>query len=147
MTQLDDTGRPQESPVEESPGSGLLRRSTEDKVVAGVCGGLGRYFGVDPVWFRIAFVVLAIGGGSGVLLYLIGWVAIPEQRAGEAVGRGTSTLGSQGPVIAGVALIAVGLMLLMNNLVPWFDRIMWPLVVVAAGFAMIYSGSRNARNR
>lgn len=146
MTQL-ETGPP-ESPVEEpTPGTGLLRRSTDDKVVAGVCGGLGRYFGVDPVWFRIAFVVLAIGGGSGVLLYLIAWVAMPEQRPGEDLGHGPSSIGSQGPVIAGVALIAVGLMLLINNLVPWFDRIMWPLVVVAAGLAMIYSGSRHARNR
>lgn len=91
--------------------------------------------------------MLAIGGGSGVLLYLIAWVAIPEQRPGDEVGRGPSTLGSQGPVIAGVALIAVGLMLLINNLVPWFDRLMWPLVVVAVGLAMVYSGSRNARNR
>lgn len=145
MTQM-ETGPP-ESPSEEAAGTGLLRRSTDDKVVAGVCGGLGRYFGVDPVWFRIAFVVLAIGGGSGVLLYLIAWVAIPEQRPGDEVGKGPSTLGSQGPVIAGVALIAVGLMLLINNLVPWFDRIMWPLVVVAVGLAMVYSGSRNARNR
>lgn len=145
MTQL-ETGPPQ-SPVEESPGTGLLRRSTEDKVVAGVCGGLGRYFGVDPIWFRIAFVVLAIGGGSGVLLYLIAWVAMPEQRTGEDLGQGPSSIGAQGPVIAGVALIAVGLMLLINNLVPWFDRIMWPLVVVAVGLAMIYSGSRHARNR
>jgi phage shock protein C len=57
-----------------------LRRSTDDKVVAGVCGGLGRYFGVDPLFFRLAFVVLAIGGGSGVLLYIVGVVDHP---AGE----------------------------------------------------------------
>lgn len=48
--------------------------------------------------------------------------------------------------MVGVGLVAVGLMLLVNNLVPWFDRIMLPLVVVAAGIALLYSGSRNARS-
>lgn len=121
-----------------------LRRSTDDKVVAGICGGLGRYFDVDPLFFRLAFVVLAIGGGSGVLLYVIGWIVIPEQGDNEPVASGGS-LGSQGPVLAGVALIAIGAMLLMNNLVPWFDRIMLPLVVIAAGAALLYTGGRRDR--
>jgi phage shock protein C len=146
MTQL-ETGPPG-SPTTPAPGGeAKLRRSTQDKVVAGVCGGLGRYFGVDPVWFRIAFVVLTVGGGSGVLIYLIAWLVMPEEKPGDALGRGPSSLGAQGPVIAGIALIAVGLMLLVDNVVPWFDRVMWPLAVVVAGLAMIYTGSRHARNR
>jgi phage shock protein C len=144
MTQI-DSGPPTVSD-EQPRGGGHLRRSTDDKVIAGVCGGLGSYFGVDPVWFRLAFVVLAVGGGSGVLLYLIAWLVIPAQRPGEELERGPSTIGEQGPVIVGVGLVAVGLMLLVNNLVPWFDRIMLPLVVVAAGIALLYSGSRNARS-
>ncbi len=55
-----------------------LTRSTDDQVVAGLSGGLGRYFGIDPVVFRIAFVVLTLAGGSGILLYLIGWLMIPD---------------------------------------------------------------------
>ena len=58
-----------------------LRRSKGERVIAGVCGGLGRYFGVDPVWFRLAFIILAIGGGSGVLFYVIAWIAMPEEGA------------------------------------------------------------------
>lgn len=123
----------------------LLRRSTEDKVVGGVCGGLGRYFGVDPVWFRVAFVILAIGGGSGVLVYLIAWLVIPEQKPGDPVGRAPSSIGDQGPVIVGVVLVAIGLMLLANNLIPWFDRVMWPLAVVVAGLALLYTGGRRER--
>lgn len=122
-----------------------LRRSTDDKVIAGVCGGLGTYFGVDPLFFRLAFVVLAIGGGSGVLLYIVAWLVMPEvSEDGEELGRGVS-LGSSGPLLAGIALITVGLMLLMNNLLPWFDRVMLPLVVVGVGFGLLMTGGRRDR--
>ena len=56
-----------------------LYRSREDKVIAGVCGGLGRYFNIDPVLFRIIFVVLFIGACTGLLLYLVMWIVIPME--------------------------------------------------------------------
>jgi hypothetical protein len=49
-------------------------------------------------------------------------------------------------VVAGVALIGVGLMLLINNVVPWFDEVMWPVAVIAAGAGMLYLGSRREHN-
>jgi phage shock protein PspC (stress-responsive transcriptional regulator) len=56
-----------------------LKRSKSDRMVFGVCGGFGEYFGVDPVWFRLFFVLCAIPGGiPGILLYLICMVVIPE---------------------------------------------------------------------
>lgn len=122
-----------------------LRRSRDERVIAGVCGGLGIYFGVDPVWFRVAFVILAIGGGSGVLIYLISWLVIPGQRPDETLAQGPRAIGEQGPVIAGVALVAIGLMLLANALIPWFDRILWPLGVIVVGFVLLYTGSRHER--
>jgi phage shock protein C len=140
MTQTESERTPVETVT-----SPKLRRSRDDRVIAGVSGGLGRYFDVDPLFFRLAFVVLAIGGGSGVLIYLIAWLVIPEQGEDEAVVRGGGTLGTHGPVLAGITLIAVGLMLLVNNLVPWFDRVMLPMVVVAAGLALLYTGGRRGR--
>lgn len=139
MTQL-------ESPaVERAPAR--LRRSTSDKVVAGVCGGLGRYFGVDPVWFRLAFVILAIGGGSGVLLYVIGWIAIPAETGdADADSTGGAQLGTQGPLIAGLVLVGVGLVFLANNIAPWFNRFMWPAAVIVAGLGLIYSGRNRAHS-
>ncbi len=53
-------------------GPKVLRRSRDDRVIAGVCGGLGRYLGIDPVVVRLAALVLVVAGGTGVLLYLIG---------------------------------------------------------------------------
>lgn len=59
-----------------------LYRSRKDRKIAGVCGGLGEYFGVDPVIFRIVLLALLLGAGSGILLYVIFWIAVPEAPAG-----------------------------------------------------------------
>jgi phage shock protein C len=56
-----------------------LRR--QNGVIAGVCGGLGAYFGINPFWFRLLFLILAMPGGApGVLPYLILWIVIPKRR-------------------------------------------------------------------
>jgi phage shock protein PspC (stress-responsive transcriptional regulator) len=62
----------------------VLRRSRSDRVGAGVSGGLGEYFGVDPVLFRVLFATAAFFGGAGVLAYLVAWAAIPEQGTTNA---------------------------------------------------------------
>ena len=56
-----------------------LYRDKETGIVAGVCSGLGHYFGVDPVWIRIALVLLVFAGfGTGLLAYIILWAVTPE---------------------------------------------------------------------
>lgn len=62
----------------------LLRRSRTDRMGAGVAGGLGEYFGLDPVLFRVLFATAAFFGGAGVLAYLVAWAAIPEEGAVNA---------------------------------------------------------------
>ena len=55
-----------------------LRR--QDGVVAGVCGGLGEFFGIDPLWFRLLFLFLMLPGGlPGLLPYLLLWIIIPRK--------------------------------------------------------------------
>lgn len=55
-----------------------LRRSRRARVVAGVCGGLGEFFGLRPFWFRLAFLLALIPGGiPGLLVYLLFWVIVP----------------------------------------------------------------------
>jgi phage shock protein C len=56
-----------------------LTRSRSDRMIAGVCGGLAEYFGIDPALVRILFVVLAIAGGHGVLIYLILWLVMRSE--------------------------------------------------------------------
>lgn len=55
-----------------------LYRSKNDRMIAGICGGLAEYFGIDPVIVRVGFVVLLIGAGSGILAYAILWIIVPE---------------------------------------------------------------------
>lgn len=57
-----------------------LYRDTDNKVFGGVCSGIGHYFGFDPVWLRIALACLFFFAGTGFLLYLILWIAIPEAK-------------------------------------------------------------------
>jgi phage shock protein C len=58
-----------------------LYRSRTDRKLAGVCGGIGAYFRIDPVFVRVAWVVLALSGGLGILAYLISWLVIPMEPA------------------------------------------------------------------
>lgn len=57
-----------------------LYRDGDSKVLGGVCSGIGHYFGFDPVWLRIALACLLFFAGTGVLLYIILWIAIPEAK-------------------------------------------------------------------
>ena len=129
-------------PVEEmerTAGPRRLTRSPNDKVVAGVCGGLGAYFGVDAVWFRIAFAALVLAGaGGGAILYLVAWVAMP---VGEDTGA-PERRGPEGVVVFGVVLIAAGLVMLSTMLMPWAGEYLWPALLIVAGLAVLGSEVR-----
>lgn len=56
-----------------------LRR--QNGIIAGVCGGLGAFFGISPFWFRLLFIILALPGGApGILPYILFWIVIPPRR-------------------------------------------------------------------
>jgi phage shock protein C len=57
-----------------------LRRSRSESMIAGVCGGLAEYFGIDPTLVRAVFVVAALLGGPGLLAYAILWIITPRER-------------------------------------------------------------------
>lgn len=81
MTTTDPTAFPTPAP---SDGARRLRRSRTQRVGAGVAGGLGEYFGLDPVLFRVLFATAAFFGGAGILAYLLAWAAIPEAGTEQA---------------------------------------------------------------
>jgi len=56
-----------------------LYRSKTDRIIAGVCGGLGDYFNVDPTIIRLLWVLFTLLGGSGLLAYIIAWFIVPEE--------------------------------------------------------------------
>jgi phage shock protein PspC (stress-responsive transcriptional regulator) len=57
-----------------------LYRDPDNKVISGVCGGIGAYFGVDPIWFRLAFFLSIFFFASGIIIYLILWIVVPKAR-------------------------------------------------------------------
>jgi phage shock protein PspC (stress-responsive transcriptional regulator) len=61
-----------------------LYRSRTNRKLAGVCGGLAQYFNADPTLIRVLFVVLAVLGGPGLLIYLVLWIVVPEEPQGGA---------------------------------------------------------------
>lgn len=94
-----------------------LARDPEEKVVAGVCAGLARYTSTDPVLWRVAVAVLAVFGGAGFVLYLLGWLLLPRTDQAESPfdrlvrkpDRSTSTLGIILLVVVGsVAVLGLG---------------------------------------
>lgn len=136
-----------------------LYRSNTEKVIGGVCGGLADYFAIDVVLARVVFVLLALFGGGGVLIYIVLWVVIPsrpgnmtnhtykasnpENKEGDpdveviyedkTVKKNTNT-----GLIAGVILILVGMLFLGDRLFPWYNIAdLWPLILVAIGVLMI----------
>ncbi len=128
------------SDLETRPTTMRLRRSREDRVIAGVCGGLGNYLGVDPIWLRIAFVAMAVGAGSGVLLYIISWIVMPEVPAGDIEYRKPRGESAPGGLFVGALLIVLGVIALADRLVPWLDDFIWPGVLIAIGAGLVLRG-------
>ena len=61
--------------------NGKLRRSRSDRWIAGICGGLGQFFGLNAFWFRLLFFILLLPGGlPGLLPYLILWIIVPQEE-------------------------------------------------------------------
>jgi phage shock protein C len=144
-TQLPPEPGPAEpDPAAAAPDSGqrVVRRSRSERVVAGVCGGVGRYLGVDPVLLRIAFIILALANGLGVVAYVVAWVAIPEERPGQPPGPAPEARRETGRLVLGGSLVVLGLVLLLDRLAPDLDELFWPVAVVAVGVAVMLVGLR-----
>jgi phage shock protein PspC (stress-responsive transcriptional regulator) len=105
---------------------GRLRRTVDDRKIAGVAGGLARHLDIDPLVLRVAFVVLAFFGGAGLLLYGACWLLVPEDGSDQAA----ITLDDRSRT---VALLVVGVLAAFALLgdswgVFWFP---WPLAIIA----------------
>jgi phage shock protein PspC (stress-responsive transcriptional regulator) len=92
------------------PAPRRLLRSRDDRVIAGVCSGLARYFNIDPLIVRIAAVALAFVGGAGLIAYIAAWFLVPAddgtgRPAGDGPSRLATVLGATAIVLAGIALL------------------------------------------
>ena len=107
-------------------------------MLGGVCAGLARHIGIDPIIVRVAFVAAATAGGVGVVIYLLAWVFLP---AGEAPAAPVWLRTSRGTIeiAVGIAFLALSVLLTFRAFGLLFsDVIVWPLVLVAAGAALLW---------
>jgi phage shock protein PspC (stress-responsive transcriptional regulator) len=127
------TTTPPDAPTDEGPrvsgddvrDLGRLRRSTTDRKVAGVAGGLARHLDIDPIILRVAFVVLAFFGGAGLILYAAAWVLVPEDGRDQAPVH----LDERSRTVALVAVAVLAALALVGDSwgAYWFP---WPLAVI-----------------
>ena len=77
-----------------------ISRSRDERMLAGVCGGIARHFGIDPVLVRIATVVLATMGGAGIVAYAAAWLLVPNDEAADAPQADTAPPSTPTPAVA-----------------------------------------------
>jgi phage shock protein C len=97
-----------------------LYKSRKDRVIAGVCGGVGEYFEIDPVLIRIIWALLAILGGSGIIAYIIGMIIIPERPKEDIpddfeVEEERKNNRKTSQTVWGIILIGIGLIVLFQQ--------------------------------
>lgn len=137
-----------------------LVRSENERIIAGVCGGLAAYLGVDPVFVRLAFLLLIPAGGVGIPLYFILMIIMPsetdlELSQSEVIEKNIEGLGEtvsssverarrhpNGPAIAAGLLIIMGFYFLLENF-GWIDgSVFWPLALILLGAYLLLRRDR-----
>ena|SRR5438552_12670198 len=131
-----------------TPTPKTLRRSRTDRMVAGVCGGLGRYFDLNPAFFRVGFVVLTLLGGSGLLIYGAALLVIPGEDEDDSIAVRVLKDYREKPWAAiGLGLVVVAGVLLLQNarFHPAGDGILF--VLLAVGALVLWAQHRDERGR
>lgn len=124
-----------------------LYRSRENKIVGGVCGGLGEYLGLDPTLVRIITVLLFILPGIGILTYIIAWIIIPMRPEGVLLADEDYKLSPWNRYLPGLILIAIGIFWLAREYWYWVDSdIIWAGILILVGVGVIIYGI-NRSNR
>lgn len=147
-----------------------LCRTRTNKILGGVCGGLGQYLGIDPVIIRIIFILLSLGHSLGVGLYILLWILLPEEGAAESTAASAGDKFAEGirgvgedirkaaqapnPKAGywfGIGLILIGLFLLAEKIsqafgIYWLTWVntgnLWAVLLIVIGVAFLMRGFR-----
>lgn len=129
-----------------------LYRSRNERIIAGVCGGIAEYFKIDPLIIRLLFVFVFFLNGAGVIAYLIGWFIIPEKPYEEENIKNesdedyiydpeSSSLSMTNQRTLGIILIIVGIFIIASRIFPliiW--RHIWAIILIVLGIAILVKG-------
>lgn len=142
-----------------------LERNPMNKVIGGVCSGLGDYFNLDVALVRVVFVIALLFASFGFWLYIILWIVIPERKYNFDFGAQQTAAEQQQQqpsgdsrqedaaekkttsVFVGGFIILIGIIFLINNFIPisWVWKL-WPLVLVGVGVMMVVKASKKGGN-
>ena len=123
-----------------------LYRSTTDKFIGGVCGGLAEFFRIDPSIVRVVLVLMTLASAdTGIIAYLIMLIVIPKRPLGEeapVVEHRTSW----GSYLPGVILIGLGAILLVVKVFQWIHwHMIWPVILILIGLALVFYNTSESR--
>ncbi|MCA9967043.1 MAG: PspC domain-containing protein [Anaerolineales bacterium] len=128
-----------------------LTRSNTDQIIAGVCGGIATYLGIDSVLIRLAFLILLFASGIGLPIYFILWIIMPQADHGEVNNAETikknldemgerlyTSVGKIGqPQTVGILLVIMGVFFLFSKMGFIHSGIFWPLLIIGFGIYML----------
>ncbi len=115
-----------------------LVRSFDDRIAAGVCGGLAAYIGVDVVWVRLAFVLGSLFWGLGVIIYAVLWITLPEEGEDENAPPVPPMATASPRSVAGVLLLTLGLLILLWKILTLLSfKLVIPVVLVGLGIFLL----------
>ena len=138
-----------------------LMRSESDKMISGVCGGIAAYLGVDPVFVRLAFLLLMFASGIGVILYFALMILMPSEsnvdqasskivqdnidRLGNDLGQGVRRVRThpEGRTLAAGLLILLGVYLLVENMGWISGGVFWSLALIGLGLYLVIRRTRS----
>lgn len=117
-----------------------LYRSTHNKIISGVCGGIAEYFEIDPIIIRLLWALITFTKGIGFIAYIICMIIIPENTSGysEYVDTESNYSDDNSKIILGVVLVILGLVLVAKKFIHWLDfGSLLPIFMVLVGIYLI----------
>lgn len=125
-----------------------LYKSRADRMIDGVCGGVGEYFGLDSTLVRIAWVLLTLFGGAGIILYILAMIIMPKNPSPEAKPASGPVRREANSKFWGILLVVVGSVWFLGNIgLPIWHHWWWmawdyflPVVLILAGVAFLHGG-------
>jgi phage shock protein PspC (stress-responsive transcriptional regulator) len=125
-----------------------LERSSSRRMLAGVAGGLGRYFDLNPALFRLGFVFLTFLGGAGVLVYLAALLIMPKEGQEQSIAEMVLANRRERPwPVIGLGLAGVALIVLLTRATFWATAGVGWVIVLAAGLVILWTSRGERRSR
>ncbi len=126
----------------------LERTTSNDRIVAGVAGGLGRYFDLNPAVFRLGFVVLTLLGGAGILVYLAAVLVIPDDQREQSIAAQVLAERRDRPwPLVGLGLIGVALLVLLSRGALWPAAGAGWVLILIGGLILLWTTKQRSRGR